>query len=124
MKQITEEDLHQYYKNICSTRKVSFEEFKENYYKNQRKWPTLEGRLNQPRVTRKEALLQMYESHKQGWVGMSESALKEVERYLEEDENLQKVRKKVQNAVDKSPKCVSFDEALKQVNRKYDSKNS
>jgi hypothetical protein len=30
---IPELDLHQYYKNICNTRMVSYQEFKKNYYK-------------------------------------------------------------------------------------------
>lgn len=33
---IPEDELHQYYKNICHTRQVSFEEFKKNYF--QRRW--------------------------------------------------------------------------------------
>jgi len=76
------------------------------------KWPTLEGRLNQPLTSKKEALLQMYRI---GGVTMSEAALRKVEKYLEEDEKLQEVRKKIQAAVDAQPKSVTFEEAKKQV---------
>ena len=78
--------------------------------------PTLEGRLNQPLTSEKEALLQL---HRIGGVTMSEAALKKVEKYLEEDKQLQETRKKVQFAVDNSPKLVSFEEAKKQVESKY-----
>jgi hypothetical protein len=80
------------------------------------KWPTLEGRLNQPLTSEKEALLQLY---KIGGCELSEAALKRVEKYLEEDKQLQETRKKIQFAVDNSPKLVSFEEAKKQVNEKY-----
>jgi hypothetical protein len=32
-KEISNEELYKYYKNICSTREVSFEEFRKNYFK-------------------------------------------------------------------------------------------
>jgi hypothetical protein len=76
------------------------------------KWPTLEGRLNQPLTSEKEALLQLY---KIGGCELSEAALKRVEKYLEEDKKLQEVREKVQLAVDAQPKSVTFEEAKKQV---------
>lgn len=78
------------------------------------KWPTLEGRLNQPLTSEKEALLQMYRI---GGVTMSEEAIRKVEKYLEEDKQLQEAKRKVQFAVDNSPKVVSFEEAKKQVER-------
>ena len=83
------------------------------------RWPTLEGRLNQPLTTEKQALLQLHESYKMGWISMSEAALKKVEKYIAQDEKLQAVRKKVQAAVDASPKVVSFEEAKKQVENSH-----
>ena len=80
-----------------------------------REWPTLEGRLNQPLTTEKEALLQLYEFYKGGGLSMSEAALKKVEKYLEEDKKLQEVRKKIQLALDAQPKSVTLEEAKKQV---------
>jgi hypothetical protein len=80
------------------------------------KWPILEGRLNQPLTTEKEALLQLC---KIGGCELSEAALLKVEKYLEKDKQLQETRKKIQFAVDNSPKLVSFEEAKKQVNEKY-----
>jgi hypothetical protein len=83
MNVITNEELYRYYKNICHTRLVSFQEFKENYIKsvpkeigiiiqmrdledamkeNEAKWPTLAGRLNHPLKTRYEGLKQMKEN--------------------------------------------------------------
>ena len=79
------------------------------------KWPTLEGRLNQPLMSRKEALLQFHEFYKMGGLSMSEEALEEVEKYLEEDKQLQELRKKIQIALDAQPTSVSFEEAKKQV---------
>ena len=79
-------------------------------------WPTLEDRLNQSLTTEKEALLQLYRI---GGVTLSEAALLKVEKYIEEDEYLQRAAKKVQAAVDASPKLVSFEQALEQVNVKY-----
>lgn len=76
------------------------------------KWPTLEGRLNHPLTSEKEALLQL---HRFGGCLLSEDVIKKVEKYLEEDKSLQEVRRKVQSAVDKSPDCVSFEDAKKQV---------
>lgn len=81
-------------------------------------WPTLEGRLSQSLTTEKDALLQLHESYKMGWVSMSEAALKKVEKYIKQDKKLQAARKKVQVAVDAQPKSVTYEEALKQVNNK------
>ena len=81
------------------------------------RWPTLEGRLNQPLTSRKEALLQLHESYKMGWISMSEVALKKVEKCLEEDKQLQAVREKIQAAIDAQPKSVTFEEAKKQVEK-------
>ena len=78
-------------------------------------WPTLEGRLNQPLTSRKQALLQLYECYKMGGVSMSEKALKEVEKYIKQDKKLQAAREKVKKAVDAAPKSVTFEEAKKQV---------
>ncbi len=78
------------------------------------RWPTLEGRLNQPLTTEKEALLQMYRI---GGVTISDTVLKKVEKYLEEDKQLQAVREKIQAAVDAQPKSVTFEEAKKQVEK-------
>ena len=75
----------------------------------------MEGRLNQPLATEKQALLQLHESYKMGWISMSEAALKKVEKYLEEDKQLQAVREKIQAAVDTSTNKVTFEEAKKQV---------
>ena len=75
-------------------------------------WPTLEGRLNQPLTTEKEALLQL-----QTMIPLSEEGLKRLEKCIEEDEKLQAAAKKVKAAVDASPKLVSFEEAKKQVER-------
>ena len=80
------------------------------------KWPTLEGRLNQPLTSEKEALLQMYRI---GGVTMSEAAIRRVEKYIEEDEYLQRAAKKVQAAVDASSKSVTYEEALEQVKKSY-----
>ena len=77
-----------------------------------REWPTLEGRLSQPLTTEKEALLQMYRI---GGVTFSEEALKKLEKYIEEDEKFQQAAKKVQAAVDLSPKHTTFEEAKKQI---------
>lgn len=79
-------------------------------------WPTLEGRLNQPLTTEKEALLQLYRI---GGCELSEAALKRVEKYIEEDEYLQRAAKKVQAAVDASSKSVTYEEALEQVKKSY-----
>ena len=76
-----------------------------------RKWPTLEGRLNHPLTSKREALEQM---KKNGDV-LTEQALEYIEKCLEEDVHWQKIRKKVQNAIDNSPKCVSLEQALEQV---------
>jgi hypothetical protein len=84
------------------------------------KWPTLEGRLNQPLTSRKQALLQLYECYKMGGISMSEKALEEVERYLKQDKKLQETRKKVQAAVDASPNSVTFEEAKKQVEKSHE----
>jgi hypothetical protein len=81
------------------------------------RWPTLEGRLNQPITTRKQALLQLHESYKMGWISMSEKALEEVEKYLEQDKKLQETRKKVQKAVDAQPKSVTLEKAKEQIKR-------
>ena len=89
---------------------------KYGHWNDKCQWPTLEGRLNQPLTTEKDALLQMYRI---GGVTMSEAAIRRVEKYIEEDEYLQRAAKKVQAAVDASPKLVSFEQALKQVNEKY-----
>jgi len=83
------------------------------------KWPTLEGRLNQPLTSEKEALLQFYESYKLGHISMSKEALKKVEKYIEEDKKLQETRKKVQATVDAQPKSVTFEEAKKQVENSH-----
>jgi hypothetical protein len=45
------------------------------------KWPTLEGRLNNPLSSRKEALLQL----KQNGMILSKSAQKELDRLLKKD---------------------------------------
>lgn len=82
------------------------------------KWPTLEGRLSQPLTSRKEALLQLHKSYLAGWISMSEDALRKVEKYLEEDKQLQETRKKVQAAVDAQPKSVTLEEAYEQVSKK------
>ena len=83
------------------------------------RWPTLEGRLNQPLATEKHALLQLHESYKMGWISMSEAALKKVEKCLEEDKQLQAVREKIQAAIDAQPKSVTFEEAKKQVENSH-----
>lgn len=75
-------------------------------------WPTLEGRLSQPLTSEKEALIQL---QKVSPGIMTEYALKKLEKYLEQDEKLQQAAKKVQAAVDASPKSVTLEEAKKQV---------
>ena len=56
------------------------------------KYPTLEGRLNHPLTTEKEALLQLYRI---GGSELSDAALKKIEKYLEEDKKLQESVKKL-----------------------------
>lgn len=77
------------------------------------RWPTLEGRLNQPLTSRREALEQM---QRNGDV-LSEWVLKYLEKCIEEDKDLDKVRKKIKSAVDASPKNISFEDAKKQVDK-------
>lgn len=79
------------------------------------RWPTLEGRFNHPVTSEKEALLQLHNSYKMGWISMSVTALKKVEKYIKQDKKLQATRKKVQAAVDAQPKSVTYKDALKQV---------
>ena len=76
------------------------------------KWPTLEGRLNHPLTTEKEALLQLKQI---GGVTFSEKALKKLEKYIKEDEKFKAVGKKVKKAVELSPNSVTFEDAKKQV---------
>jgi hypothetical protein len=78
------------------------------------KWPTLEGRLNQPLTSEKEALLQLY---KIGGCELSEAALKRVEKYLEEDKQLEMTRNKIKKAIASCPPITTFEEALKQVKK-------
>ena len=51
-------------------------------------WPTLEGRLNQPLTSRREALEQM----KRNGDTLSEWALKYLEKCIEKDKKLQETR--------------------------------
>ncbi len=76
-----------------------------------RQWPTLEGRLNQPLTSRREALEQM---QRNGDI-LSEWAIRYLERCIENDEKLKKIANKVKIAVDASPNNVTFEEAKKQV---------
>jgi len=48
-------------------------------------------------------------------IELSEYTLKKIEGYIEEDEKLRQVAKKVKEAVDTSPNIVTFEEAKKQV---------
>jgi hypothetical protein len=75
-------------------------------------WPTLEGRLNQPLTSRREALEQM---QRNGDI-LSEWALRYLEKCIEKDKKLQAAAKKVKRAVDLSPNHVTFEDAKKQVN--------
>jgi hypothetical protein len=43
-----------------------------------------------------------------------------VENAIEEDVDFIEMRKRVQKAVDSAPKSVTFEQALKQVNEKYE----
>ena len=52
-------------------------------------WPTLQGRLNQPLTSEKEALRQLA---KVGGVYLSEYAIRKLEEYLEEDAAHEKMK--------------------------------
>ncbi len=78
------------------------------------RWPTLEGRLSQPPATLRQALEQL-----QTTMPLSKEGLKRLAKCIKEDEKLQAVRKKVQAAVDASPKSVTFEEAKKQVENSH-----
>lgn len=75
------------------------------------KWPTLEGRLNQPLTSRREALEQM---QRNGDI-LSEWALRYLEKCIEKDKKLQEAAKKVKKAVELSPNSITFEDAKKQV---------
>jgi len=79
------------------------------------KWPTLEGRLNQPLTTERQALEQL-----QTMMPLSKRGLKRLLKCIKLDEKLQATRKKVQATVDAQPKSVTFEEAKKQIESKYE----
>jgi len=78
------------------------------------RWPTLEGRLNQPLTTERQALEQL-----QTMMPLSKEGLKRLSKYIKEDKMLETAAKKVKTAVDISPNKVTFEEAKKQVEKSY-----